>query len=327
MKQNTNAMKSKMSFGKRTLAAVIAVISCFSLAAAPKSLTGTNVFNTVSVNAAETKDYTVVAQARSGNDTLRPGKWYSSPNGKYFVVFDGNSGNLLLYGNTPNGRKLLWNAKSTAPGGSCIMQADGNLVIYSAYDAKHNRTAKWDTHTNRNPSSSLILTNDGDLYIKSLSISSALSDFGKSTWSAALGKRTWSARPLVWPFPGRDNYLDRYGIYTLTIGDERCHYNGARGQRIVAMADGYLNRLESMYIEIWYPELGITSHMYGIYKREDNIFSDSNLTLKKGQTIGYVNDSTFTVRLRKNGEPINWDDYVLMPLTLHKEGMRVISDY
>ena len=311
MKQNINAMKSKMSVGKRTLAAVIVVVSCFSLAAAPESLTGTNVFNTVSVNAAETKDYTVVAEAWSSNDTLRPGKWYSSPNDKYFVVFDGNSGNLLLYGNTPNGRKLLWNSKSTAPNGSCIMQADGNLVIYSAYDAKHNRKPVWDSHTSRNLMSSLILTNNGDLYIKSL--------------PSVMGKRTWSARPLVWPFPGRDNYLDRYGINNLTIGDERCQYKGARGQRIVAMADGYLNRLESMCIEIIYPELGIKSYMSGSYKKEDNLFEC--YTVKKGQTIGYVTDRTFNVKLYKDNKPINWDDYVLMPLTLHTEGVRVNSDY
>ena len=176
MKQNKNAMKSKMSIGKRTLAAVIAVISCFSLAASPELLIGTNVSNTVSVSAAETQNYTVVAKAWAGNDTLRPGKWYSSPNGKYFVVFDGKSGNFLLYGNTPNGRKLIWHSKSTAPGGSCIMQADGNLVIYSAYDTNNNRKPVWDTHTSRNPLSSLILTNDGDLYIKSSS-----NIFGKRT--------------------------------------------------------------------------------------------------------------------------------------------------
>lgn len=311
MEQNTNAMKSKMSFGKRTLAAVIAVISCFSLAAAPESLTGTNVFNTLTVNAAETKDYTVVAQAWTGNDTLRPGKWYSSPNGKYFVVFDGKSGNFLLYGNAPNGRKLIWHSKSTAPGGSCIMQADGNLVIYSAYDANHNRKPVWDSHTSRNPLSTLILTNDGDLYIKSL--------------SSNFGKRTWSARPLAWPFPGRDNYLDRYDINTLTIGDENYRNKGARDQRIVAMADGYLNRYGSQYIEIVYPELGIKSCMTGMYKKEDKLYESNSV--KRGQTIGYATYRTFTVELYKDGKPINWDDYVLMPLTLHTEGIRVYSDY
>ena len=117
MKQNTNAKKLKMSFSKRTLAAVIAVMSCLSFTAAPisDSKSVPSVFSGVTVNAAmvSTKVPTnipseIIAFSCFGNMGITPNAWNKSKNGQYFLVFSKSEGNLVLYHNTRRGRKPVW---------------------------------------------------------------------------------------------------------------------------------------------------------------------------------------------------------------------------
>lgn len=93
--------------------------------------------------------------------TLPPDQPIHSANGRYTFVFQGD-GNLVLYKNYPNHpRKPLWasgtNGRSAVV---CIMQDDGNLVIYDP-DAN----ALWASGTNGHASSHLVVQDDGNVVI------------------------------------------------------------------------------------------------------------------------------------------------------------------
>jgi len=61
-----------------------------------------------------------------------------------FVVIMQNDGNLVLYGQGPNGQFPIWASQTQGSGGHiCTMQPDGNLVIYN--NKKH---AVWSSGTN-----------------------------------------------------------------------------------------------------------------------------------------------------------------------------------
>ncbi len=63
----------------------------------------------------------------------------------------------MLYG--PSG--WMWDSQTDRrPAGVCIMQADGNLVIYGP-DAQY----IWDSATDNNPGSHLLVQDDGNVVI------------------------------------------------------------------------------------------------------------------------------------------------------------------
>lgn len=87
---------------------------------------------------------------------LLPGEVITSPNGIYWLVYQGD-GNLVLYKyNTP-----IWNTETN--GYSCnklVMQLDGNLVLYDAYYG-----VLWATYTQSTGASRLQLNDDGNLVL------------------------------------------------------------------------------------------------------------------------------------------------------------------
>jgi hypothetical protein len=89
-------------------------------------------------------------------EVLNPGQSISSPTGQYSFVYQGD-GNLVLYrGGTP------WWASGTdgtAPG-VCIMQTDGNLVIYAP-----GSQPIWSSDTSHDPGSRLVVQDDGNVVI------------------------------------------------------------------------------------------------------------------------------------------------------------------
>jgi hypothetical protein len=100
-------------------------------------------------------------------DTMHPGEILQingaviSANGRYTFIFQ-TDGNLVLYKNYPNHpRKALW-ASGTAGRAAevCIMQADGNLVIYDPDGG-----ALWSSNTYTHPGSRLIAQDDGNTVI------------------------------------------------------------------------------------------------------------------------------------------------------------------
>ena len=80
----------------------------------------------------------------------------TSANGRYRFIYQ-SDGNLVLYdGGTP-----LWASGTNGkPVGVCIMQGDGNLVIYGRA-----QQYVWDTATNGNPGSRLVVQDDGNVVI------------------------------------------------------------------------------------------------------------------------------------------------------------------
>jgi hypothetical protein len=92
--------------------------------------------------------------------SLSPGSSLLSPNGRYRLTYDVD-GNLALYGKGHLLWHTLWQAGTTGKAaGICILQEDGNLVIYSPGDVY-----VWDTETHNNPGSRLYVQDDGNVVI------------------------------------------------------------------------------------------------------------------------------------------------------------------
>jgi hypothetical protein len=89
-------------------------------------------------------------------EVLYPGQWISSLNGRYQLIYQWD-GNLVLY----DGASPLW-ASGTygSPAGVCIMQEDGNLVIYIP-----DNQPIWASNTDGYPGSKLIVQDDGNVVI------------------------------------------------------------------------------------------------------------------------------------------------------------------
>jgi len=90
------------------------------------------------------------------DEHLGPHQYLVSLNGRYFLFYQ-DDGNLVLLG--PYG--ALWASNTNGrPAGVCIMQGDGNLVIYGPGP---DREYIWDTSTYDNPGSRLVVQNDGNV--------------------------------------------------------------------------------------------------------------------------------------------------------------------
>lgn len=94
-------------------------------------------------------------------EALRADQAVQSPSGRYTLVYQ-RDGNLVLYKNYPyRERKALWSSQTAGrPVGMCIMQHDGNLVIYGP-DGEH----VWDSSTHGRPGARLVMQDDGNLVI------------------------------------------------------------------------------------------------------------------------------------------------------------------
>jgi hypothetical protein len=95
------------------------------------------------------------------NQALAPNQRITSLNGRYYFVYQ-TDGNLVLYKIYPNGtQKALWASGTNGkPGTTCIMQPDGNLVIYNAA-----HKPLWSSNTFHDAGSSLVLQDDGNAVI------------------------------------------------------------------------------------------------------------------------------------------------------------------
>lgn len=105
---------------------------------------------------------TIVATSAGGDKMLPgqilfPGGTVHSANGRYTLVYQGD-GNLVLY---VGGRALWASGTNGRPAGVCIMQADGNLVIYPP-DAGG---PIWSSGTHGHPGSHLTIQDDGNVVI------------------------------------------------------------------------------------------------------------------------------------------------------------------
>ena len=87
---------------------------------------------------------------------LNPGQSIASADGRFIFVYQGD-GNLVLYA----GGSALWASGTNGKGvGVCIMQTDGNLVLYT-----RGGHAIWASGTSGSPGSRLVVQNDGNVVI------------------------------------------------------------------------------------------------------------------------------------------------------------------
>jgi hypothetical protein len=83
-----------------------------------------------------------------------------SPNGRYSFIYQ-DDGNLVLYSNPS---RPLWSSNTDGrPPGECIMQRDGNLVIYGPQS--QGRQPFWNSGTQQYPGSRLLVQDDGNVVI------------------------------------------------------------------------------------------------------------------------------------------------------------------
>lgn len=94
-----------------------------------------------------------------------------SPNRRYFLVYvvsgtASEAGKLVLYKAGSN--QVLWRSGGIASG-SCIMQTDGNLVVYALSDERwspiQDRNPAWSSNTHGNNGAFLAIQNDGNVVI------------------------------------------------------------------------------------------------------------------------------------------------------------------
>jgi hypothetical protein len=91
-------------------------------------------------------------------EVLRPGGSIRSANGTYLWIFQ-TDGNLVLYKTyTTRANQPLWASNTNArPAAICIMQGDGNLVIYDIDGGP-----LWASNTNGNAGSRFVIQDDGN---------------------------------------------------------------------------------------------------------------------------------------------------------------------
>jgi hypothetical protein len=92
------------------------------------------------------------------NTTLAPNQSITSLNGRYVFIYQ-TDGNLVLYKRYPNGsQKALWASGTNGKGGNrCIMQSDGNLVIYNP-----SNKPLWSSNTWHDAGSTFVMQDDGN---------------------------------------------------------------------------------------------------------------------------------------------------------------------
>ena len=101
------------------------------------------------------------------NEQLVPDQKYFSPNGRYFVVFQGFDGNLVVYrGSERSAQGVIW-AAGDRHGTTAIFQWDANFVIYKGAITPPN--AVWASNSEMTPNTNqqpfLGINNDGSLFV------------------------------------------------------------------------------------------------------------------------------------------------------------------
>ena len=148
----------------KKITAVILTSLTLTTATLSPSLLGQDHMPFLSITAEAVLTANTFADTQNGDFTLTKDKKYYSPNNQYCVIFQ-NDGNLVVYQCDAKKApvKAVWNAGTYGnPGSRCVMQKDGNLVIYNSANS-----ALWHTHTNGKTGARLSIMDDGELRIYS----------------------------------------------------------------------------------------------------------------------------------------------------------------
>jgi Common central domain of tyrosinase len=96
----------------------------------------------------------------AAGDVLNPSDCQFSLDGRYMLLFKQG----LLGHQTSDQKSLLWQSSDPTTGTTCIMQSDGNLVIYDDSNPNQHRPI-WASNTVGHNNSYLLIQNDGHLVI------------------------------------------------------------------------------------------------------------------------------------------------------------------
>lgn len=197
MKPFITFKKKKHTHTKRLTALILAAVSCFSLAATPKSAIGSKIMDNVSITAEAAAPYKVIYDTYgSSNREFQRDVNILSHNEKFCVRFQWD-GNLVVYRYSYDKANYdaLWSSRTSGYKyySRCIMQADGNLVIYYT-PLGGSRRPVWNTQTHGTPRAQLCLADDGELFVRSAST-------GRKTWSNNVHRAPAASRPFIWPAP------------------------------------------------------------------------------------------------------------------------------
>jgi len=126
-----------------------------------------------------------MADKLTANQTLLPNQSITSLNGRYYFIYQAD-GNLVLYKRYPNGsQKALWASNTNGKGGNrCIMQGDGNLVIYNPANKP-----LWSSNTFKDANSTLVMQDDGNAVI--------YNPAGKAIWASNTVQKTVPSGPTA----------------------------------------------------------------------------------------------------------------------------------
>ncbi|WP_283137130.1 M36 family metallopeptidase [Rhizohabitans arisaemae] len=96
----------------------------------------------------------------AAGERLQPGGFLTSENGRFTLRYQ-RDGNLVLYRNRDG--IALWSTRTAGiPAGECVMQGDGNFVVYTPQPTHR---AVWNSVTAGNPGSRVIVQDDGNLVV------------------------------------------------------------------------------------------------------------------------------------------------------------------
>ncbi|MEI8338966.1 MAG: hypothetical protein WCF91_03515 [bacterium] len=207
---------------------------------------------------------TYIAAQVTSQTTLRGGDYLKSPDGRFSLVMQAD-GNLVLYTaeNTP-----LWHSSTYGNYGAyAVMQADGNLVVYSS-----SNRALWNSRTFGHGPSTLRIQNDGNLVIvKSGNI---------ATWSSG----TWQNNYQV------NNYLGDQ-ISSNTTLRPTDYLRSADWRYILVMQnDGNLVLFSANgYRPLWHSSTYGNYGAYAVMQADGNlvVYSSSNRALWNSRTFGH----------------------------------------
>jgi hypothetical protein len=122
-----------------------------------------NIADVVSLMQTVKKGFIADATPITGIGRLQKGKWYSSPNDKYFVTFQGSDGNLVIYRKDSSTKRTpCWSSGTNGCDADfCQLQDDGNFVIYDKYSRP-----VWTVDSYKSPAG-LFINNNGELFVYS----------------------------------------------------------------------------------------------------------------------------------------------------------------
>lgn len=166
----------------RVISGLLAAASCITMAAAPTMPAAGELFGGMAITAEAAVTYKVLydTDGQNGkpesNRTLPVDQNVLSNNKKFCLRFQ-SDGNLVVYRYSNTNYGALWNSRTCGYKNSmCVLQADGNLVIYYT-PANGNRRSVFHTGTNGNRRVQLCLADDGELFIRAKAT-------GKKLWTS-----------------------------------------------------------------------------------------------------------------------------------------------